>query len=466
MPGASESRENLTYGANSAQPPVSSLARRIHGWSWQAFPIGMGTGAVYVTLSGLKEHSDALTTVETVFFFLNIILFTLNCTTLLIQAIIYPRQALRLIKDPVKGIFVPLVVLSFATIIIGTINYAVPSGHVHPGFIYALFWVYVTFALVTCIPMLMIWYNQPHDLTHFTPAYAFLVFPMMLVGVVAFNVLNVMDPTDPASVGVLLVGYFFQGLGFFMTFFYICIYIIRCTGFLEGHQANGAFVACGPPGFTALALINLADHAQNILHAHNLVSPMAGEIWYATSVMSGLLLYGLAVFLFFFGILPYWFKLHKHLNEILGCWALTFPNVGWISTTRLLGDIFHVQGLFVVHLFMAVVMCIAWAVLFSLTLLALWKGLIFCSKPEDVVKDTMASPLLGEKEKRARLPSEDAQHPHGHEVAATYQMNGQQQMQYAGEVPPMLYAGAGQQQYAGQGQQGYGQQQQYGHGMV
>ena len=83
-------------------------------------------------------------------------------------------------------------VLSFATIIIGTINYAVPSGHVHPGFIYALFWyvallldhahtsnlpyrVYVTFALVTCIPMLMIWYNQPHDLTHFTPAYAFLV---------------------------------------------------------------------------------------------------------------------------------------------------------------------------------------------------------------------------------------------------------------------------------------------------
>ena len=29
------------------------------------------------------------------------------------------------------------------------------------------------------------------------------------------------------------------------------------TGFLEGHQANGAFVACGPPGFTALALVRL-----------------------------------------------------------------------------------------------------------------------------------------------------------------------------------------------------------------
>lgn len=31
------------------------------------------------------------------------------------------------------------------------------------------------------------------------------------------------------------------------------------------------------------------------------------------------MLFGLAVFLFFFGLLPYWFKLHKHLHEILGC---------------------------------------------------------------------------------------------------------------------------------------------------
>lgn len=51
------------------------------------YPIGMGTGAVYVTLSGLKEHSTVLTHVETVFYFLNIALFLLNTTTLLLQAI-------------------------------------------------------------------------------------------------------------------------------------------------------------------------------------------------------------------------------------------------------------------------------------------------------------------------------------------------------------------------------------------
>ena len=115
---------------------------------------------------------------------------------------------------------------------------------------------------------------------------------------------------------------------------------IMTTGFLDGHQANGAFVAVGPPGFTALALINLGDHARKMyvcapsvsrvptdslhfsLPLHGLVSPQAGEIWYAVSVMSGVMLFGLAVFLFIFGVLPYWFKVHKHLSEILGCMCL------------------------------------------------------------------------------------------------------------------------------------------------
>ena len=66
----------------------------------------------------------------------------------------------------------------------------------------------------------------------------------MLVGVVAFNTLKVIGPEEPRALGVLLTGYIFQGsliegvtlsdalihyagLGFFMTFFYICIYILR-----------------------------------------------------------------------------------------------------------------------------------------------------------------------------------------------------------------------------------------------
>lgn len=106
----------------------------------------------------------------------------------------------------------------------------------------------------------------------------------MLTGVIAFNVLKVMPVSDPRTIGVLLVGYLFQGnvlglclllhlndisvigIGLFMTLFYLAIYLLRIitTGFMSGHQANGAFVACGPPGFTALALIHLGREARRM----------------------------------------------------------------------------------------------------------------------------------------------------------------------------------------------------------
>ncbi|KAF9042661.1 hypothetical protein BDZ89DRAFT_272968 [Hymenopellis radicata] len=381
---------------------VNCFQRRIHGWSWQAFPIGMGTGAVYVTLGALQYHPAPLTTVEICLYFLNMALFLFNTTMLSLQAFMYPRQAWRLIQDPVKGIFVPLFVLSFATIIIGTINYAVPSGNVGVEFIYTLFWVYVTLSVAVCFPMLMIWFNKPHDIGQFTPAYAFLIFPMMLVGVIAFKVLEVLDPQDQRALGVLFVGYFFQGIGFFMTFFYLCIYMIRVmmTGFLDGHQANGAFVACGPPGFTALALIKLGKAAEAIFSARDDggLFEDVGRIWFQASVLAALMLYGLAVFFFIFAVLPYWFKVHKHLNEILGCWALTFPNVGWINTTRLLSDLFQIRFLNVVHTTMVVFICITWIVLFSLTVLAFCRGLIFNATPEDVLQEAST---------QKRLPLED-----------------------------------------------------------
>ncbi|KAI0284771.1 voltage-dependent anion channel, partial [Russula brevipes] len=341
----------------------------------------MGTGAVYVTLSGLKEHPGPLTSVEAIFFIINLSIFILNSSTLLLQAILYPQQSKRLINDPVKGIFVPLIVLSFATIMIGTINYGVIPGHFSPDGIYVLFWIYVFLSVLVSFPMLMIWYNKPHDVNTFTPAWAFLIFPMMLVGVIASNVLRVMDPSDSRVLGVLFVGYFFQGLGFFMTMFYICIYILRImtTGFMEGHQANGAFVACGPPGFTALALINLGSHARKILPQYNLVSPLAGEIWFSSSVLAALLLFGLAIFFFAFGVVPYWFKVHKDLHEILG--------LGWISSLRVLGDTLQIPGFFVLHMIMAIVMCVVWVVLIGLTALAFWKGKIFLATEADVLRD-------------------------------------------------------------------------------
>lgn len=41
---------------------------------------------------------------------------------------------------------------------------------------------------------------------------------------------------------------------------------------MDGPQASGAFVACGPPGFTAIALINLGDHSREMYVQWSLLS--------------------------------------------------------------------------------------------------------------------------------------------------------------------------------------------------
>ena len=48
-----------------------------------------------------------------------------------------------------------------------------PEGDLPP--ISPPFRVYIVFALLVCFPMLMVWFNSPHDLSTFTPAWAFLV---------------------------------------------------------------------------------------------------------------------------------------------------------------------------------------------------------------------------------------------------------------------------------------------------
>ena len=68
----------------------------------------------------------------------------------------------------------------------------------------------------------------------------------MLIGVIASNVLRVMDSSQSRAVGVLFVGYFFQGIGFFITMFYICIYILRSVSAYARIQitcAERAFLA-------------------------------------------------------------------------------------------------------------------------------------------------------------------------------------------------------------------------------
>lgn len=77
----------------------------------------------------------------------------------------------------------------------------------------------------------------------------------------------------------------------------------------------------------------------------------------------------------------------------------------------MLGDIFDLEGFYVWHLLMAILMCTVWLILFTLTALAFWKGKIFMAKDEDVIKDTIGlKDGEGESEMFMEKPSEEQAH--------------------------------------------------------
>lgn len=57
---------------------------------------------------------------------------------------------------------------------------------------------------------------------------------------------------------------------------------------------------------------------------------------------------------------------------------------------------------------MAVLMCTVWVVLFSLTVLAFWKGKIFYARDEDVLKDILSDDPEKEKEKEGESVHSEA----------------------------------------------------------
>ncbi|POW03331.1 hypothetical protein PSTT_11189 [Puccinia striiformis] len=407
-------------------PTVSNFSKRIHGMTWQAYPVGLGTATGYILLANLKTHPAFLTKIEILLFIMNIIIFSLTTGLMVVQAVLYPQQFKRVALDPNKNSFIPTCVLVFATIIVGIVNYLYGTN-VFLGILINLrsyvknfehqqgvtveeliifFWIYVTFAISVAITVLTIWFSSPRNPTAaMTPAWAFPVFPLLLTGVVTFNVLRIVPLTDPRAVSIFVTGFLMFGAGAFMCIFYLAIFLLRImtTGFLDGHQANGAFIAAGPPGFSGESqhLIHKFDHLKLNPFVHQ---PSYSSTWFPNPfaditqrwrdlfsgcVMVGIMLTGCSALLFTMAAIPYWTRLHKHLNEILGCWATTFPNIGLILSLKFLGDTFDSKVFYTFQTILTVMVFVVYLIVLFLTILAIWKGLILMSDDKSVYMDNI-----------------------------------------------------------------------------
>ena len=160
----------------------------------------------------------------------------------------------------------------------------------------------------------------------------------MLCGTIA-SVIASAQPTHRA-IPIIIAGTAFQGLGWLVAMFMYANYVGRLmsSGLPSSNTRPGMFIAVGPPSFTALALIGMANAA--LIHfPDNYVTgttvPTA-QVLKIVAVFSGIFLW--SVSLFFFAISAV--SVFAGIREIrfhLTWWSFVFPNTGFIIAAIQIG---------------------------------------------------------------------------------------------------------------------------------
>jgi tellurite resistance protein TehA-like permease len=247
--------------------PYLPFGERLRHFTWAWYTLTMATGGI-ATLISIQPHAfPGLITIGAIFFIVNLIFFFGITGTMILRFTKFPGSFKASITHEREGLFLGPFFLSVATIITGTQKYIIQAYEAdHPNRSWAItsiavaFWIYTFLAFcLASFQYSFLFCCHTYKLTSFMPSWLLPVFPVMLSGTIA----SVIAADQPVSsrMPIIVAGLGCQGLGFTMAIIMYAHYIGRLmqVGY-PGREHRGAmFIGVGPPSFTCLALIGMAN---------------------------------------------------------------------------------------------------------------------------------------------------------------------------------------------------------------
>ncbi|KAJ5218254.1 uncharacterized protein N7498_000353 [Penicillium cinerascens] len=314
---------------------------RLRHFTWAWYTLTMSTGGLALLIASQPNRFKGLDQIGLAVYVINLVMFALVCSLMAARFIVHGGLLQSLSHDR-EGLFFPTFWLSIATMITGLERYF--GDNPAPAFsktLQVLFWIYCacTFA-VAVFQYSYLFTSVTYPLQTMMPSWILPAFPIMLSGTIA-SVIAERQPSHSA-IPIITAGIAFQGLGFSISFVMYSHYIGRLmeSGLPSREHRPGMFICVGPPAFTALALIGMAQGLPTTL------SVMGSEDTEADVRMLAMLALAAAVFLW---ALSLWFFCVALLAVIrspptafhLSWWAMVFPNTGFTLATITLGKSFE-----------------------------------------------------------------------------------------------------------------------------
>jgi tellurite resistance protein TehA-like permease len=211
----------------------------------------MSTGALAILLSQQPYSFTGLKTIGTIFFILDLALFTAFTCLISLRFSLNRGALCKSLHHPQESFFFGTFWVSIALIIYCIQQYGTPAcGPWLVKTLEVLFWLYVGCVVLVAIFQYHVIFDQEQlPVTEMMPAWILPLYPFLVLGPLA-GALLYSQPRPSSALPILIGGITLQGLGWSFAFIQYTLYITRLTsGKLPPEpQRPGMYVAVGPAG--------------------------------------------------------------------------------------------------------------------------------------------------------------------------------------------------------------------------
>ncbi|KAH8169395.1 voltage-dependent anion channel domain-containing protein [Sarocladium implicatum] len=374
-----------TVDINDPNRPRYPLRQRLHHFTWAWYTLAMSTGGLSLLIFAQPFQFPGLRSIGLAVYILNILFVTAITSTMVTRFFLYPGDFKRSLTHPREGFFVPTLFLTTATLITSTQRYAVTGeNETHAWAIQTAFWGYVIVTLALAVGQYSyVFAAHSFGLQSMMPTWILPIFPIMLSGTIASVIA---DPQpDMAAVPIIVAGLTCQGLGLSVAVMMYAHMVGRLmqTGLPNREHRPGLFMCVGPPSFTALAIIGMANGLPENVDPHGSGAVINVAMIRTIALMGAIFLWALS--LWWFGIAVVAISLSPPKYFHLGWWAAVFPNTGFILATISIGNELQSQSVLIAATVMSIMLLLTYGFVFFNNLRAvLVQDIMYPGRDEDV----------------------------------------------------------------------------------
>jgi C4-dicarboxylate transporter/malic acid transport protein len=371
---------------NHTRDPSASIkfTDRLEHFTWANFTLTMSTGGLALLLGAQPHTFNGLVTIGKVVYIFDLVLFVLTCSALVYRFFKYHGTFKSSLVHPTESLFMPTSLLSLASIISAIPIYGIPATGQWLVEVYiVLFWLYFAFTFVSAVAQYYYLFSRPQfTIQGMVPSWILPIFPFMLCGTISGSGARYMSPTQAMS--VITGGLTAQGLGMLVAFLMYVQYIRRLLqfGLPSPNMRPGMFISVGPPAFTSLAIIALADDLP------------AGETYFGDPAITRQVVKIMATFTaIFIWCLAFWFfaisviaclGASTSMSFHLSWWSFVFPNIGFTISVIKIGESLQSDGILWVGTSMTLLLVVVYLFVLACHIRAVWRKKIwFLGKDED-----------------------------------------------------------------------------------